>query len=283
MSKRYSDRSEPLQLNLTEILRKRISGVKGRLIPTPLLKGMERLIHQDDLNYLLQRTFPTEGSEFARALMREMDIDIRVRGLEELPKDELFVFAGNHPLGGLDGIALIGVLGERYGDDHVRFLVNDMLMNVEPLQCVFLPINKYGSQGRSNAIAINNAYNSDMQIAIFPAGLVSRLGPEGIRDLKWHKAFVAKALETGRRIVPVRFGGENTMRFYETAKWRKKLGVKVNIEQALLPGEFCKARGKRFNINFGKPVDPRPLRDAGMTPQQIADEIRRMVYELPFE
>lgn len=272
-------REGPLQLDLGAILRRRVKGV-GRLL-LPAVGVLERVIHQDELNALLRATYPAEGSAFARALMRELDIEVDVCGLDALPAGENFIFASNHPLGGLDGIAMIGVLGERYGDARVRFLVNDMLMNVEPLQNVFLPVNKYGSQGRDAARAIADAYRSDMQIIIFPAGLVSRLGPEGVRDLEWQKAFVSKALEAGRRIVPVRFDGLNTPRFYRTARWRKRLGVRFNVEQALLPGELCRARGNRFGITFGRPVDASALRAAGMNPKQIAAEVRRMVYELP--
>ena len=278
-NKKETRREGPLQLDLGAILRRRVSGA-GRLL-LPLAKGLERAIHQDELNALLRATYPAEGSAFARALMRELDINVSVSGLDAIPAGENFIFASNHPLGGLDGIAMIGVLGERYGDDHVRFLVNDMLMNVEPLRNVFLPVNKYGSQGREAARAIAAAYSSDMQVIIFPAGLVSRLGPEGVRDLEWQKAFVAKALESGRRIVPVRFDGLNTPRFYRTARWRKRLGLKFNVEQILLPGELCKARGNSFGITFGAPVDPSAMRAQGMTPRQIAAEVRRMVYDLP--
>lgn len=271
----------PLEIDLHKILRARMPRKVSRFVPGFVISGLERLIHQDELNEMLRMGYPLRGWEFACKLLDYLEISLEVKGLDRLPDSGRFMFASNHPLGGLDGIALIAVLGKRYGNDGVRFLVNDMLMNVEPLRDVFLPVNKFGSQGRDAAVAISAALASDMQVLQFPAGLVSRLHDDGsISDLEWHKAFVAQAIKHERDIVPVRFEASNTMRFYRTARWRKKLGLKVNIEQALLPSELCKARGKRFRIVFGEPESWRGLKAQGLPPKALASVIRRKVYNL---
>ena len=271
-----------LQLDIEGILRKRIPSRKQKFIPGFLYGALSRLIHQDELNEMLRIGYPSQGSEFSRKVLKHLDIEVTVEGAENLPaKDRRVVFASNHPLGGLDGIALIAVLGQRYGDENIRFLVNDLLMNVDPLGTVFLPINKYGSQARAAAEAINAEYASDRQIVIFPAGLVSRLHPGGeVHDLKWQKAFVQKAIENDRDIVPVRFVALNRKRFYRLAKWRKKLGIKINIEQATLPAELCASRGKRFRIIIGQPVSVSELRASGRSFPQLAEDFRAAIYRL---
>lgn len=271
-----------LQLDIEGILKKRIPSRKQKFIPGFLYATLSRLIHQNELNEILRISYPSQGSEFSRKVLKHLYIDIEVEGKENLPASERrVVFASNHPLGGLDGIALIAVLGQLYGDENISFLVNDLLMNVEPLSNVFLPINKYGSQARAAAEAINAAYASDRQIVIFPAGLVSRLHPGGeVHDLKWQKAFVQKALENNRDIVPIRFVGLNRKRFYRLAKWRKKLGIKVNIEQATLPAELCASRSNRFRIIIGKPINVHELKNSGKSSPQLAEDIRNMVYTL---
>jgi len=245
---------------------------------------LERMIHQEELNATLEATAPAEGTAFAEALYQYLGLHLEVRGLENIPDSGRFIFASNHPLGGLDGIGLIKVLGGKYGDNGVRFLVNDMLMNVEPLRPVFLPINKYGSQGRAAAAAIQMAYASDIQMVVFPAGLVSRLQPDGnIEDLVWQKSFIQKAIEHKRDIIPVHFEGLNRQRFYKTAYWRKRLGLKVNIEQAMLPAELCAARGNSYRVTFGEPIAWRNLTDriaAGATPLSLAADIRHTVHSL---
>lgn len=270
----------PLKINLREIMNKRL-GTRSKLVPAFLLHGLERLVRQEELNHILEVAYPAEGSAFSRKVLEELGITLDVRGLENLPSGEAFEFVSNHPLGGLDGIALVGILGGKYGDDNIRVLVNDMLMNVEPLRKVFLPVNKYGSQGREAARAIGEAYASGKQIVMFPAGLVSRRQPDGsIRDLTWQKSCVVKALESGRRMVPVHFEGLNSNKFYNLAYWRKKLGIGINLEQALLPSELCASKGASYRITFGPPVDPAVYREKGKSPAVIAEMLRRYLYKL---
>lgn len=272
---------ELLQLNLTEIIRTR-AGRKGRYIPRFLLRGLERIIRQDELNEMLRIGHPSTGSEFSSKILSHLDITVDVTGLDSLVSTgEHFIFASNHPLGGLDGIALVAVLGKAYGDENIGVMVNDLLMNVTPLADVFIPVNKYGSGGaRESSRRLKEALDSGRQIVMFPAGLVSRLHPGGeIRDLPWKKSFVSKALESKRKIVPVKFEALNSKSFYRTAKWRKRLGVKVNIEQALLPGELCKSRHKNFNIKFFEPIDPAAMVESGKSVNDIINVVYSTVYK----
>ena len=273
--------NNPLQINLQKIIRDRISAKANRFIPGFAIKFIEKLICQDELNEILFHAFPYVGVEFADAVLKDLGITIDVFGLENIPSNGRFIFASNHPLGGLDGIALIKVLGRLYGDDGFKFLVNDMLMNIAPLKPVFLPINKYGSQGRDAAKLINSTYESDSQVLIFPAGLVSRKQNGGIiKDLEWQKAFVAKAIEYKRDIIPVYFDGHNSSFFYNFARWRTRLGIKVNIEQVFLPSELCKSKGKNYKIRIGKPIEWQSLSKIKHTHKEIANEIKENAYML---
>lgn len=263
--------SGPQQLDLKDILRRR-----GIPLAAPLAALAARIIHEKELNDILRYGYPETGSGFARRIYEYLDITINTEGLDNIP-DDRYVFASNHPLGGLDGIGLVKILGEKYGDANIRVLVNDMLMNIKPFGDVFIPINKYGAQGRKAARDIAEAYAGDAQIVMFPAGLVSRLHPDGtVRDLPWQKSFVTKALETGRRIVPVTFRGLNRRRFYRTAKLREKAGLKFNFEQILLPAEVFAARHSRFDVIFHTPVDPVELRANGASTPRIVSTIRQV-------
>lgn len=273
---------EILQLDLRKILKARIPRSKRRWIPPLLVSYVERLIRQKELNEILRATLPSEGSEFAKRVMCYLGITVKVEGLEKLKQGQRYMFASNHPLGGLDGIALISVLGNLYGDDNIRFLVNDMLMNVDPLRKLFLPINKFGKQGRDNALLINEKMESDCQMFQFPAGLCSRMNEKGeIADLDWQKSFVAKAIEYKRDIVPVYFEGRNSNRFYKTARWRKKLGIKFNLEQVLLPSEICKSKGAKYRIFFGDPIPWQELKESSASYTDLASHIRSISYSLP--
>lgn len=274
-------REGPIVIDLDGILRKRLPVKVSRLLPRFVTASLERLIRQKELNEILRITYPGRGSEFAGKVLNHLEIKVEINGLDNIPEGKRLMFASNHPLGGLDGITLIAVLGEKFGDHGIRFLVNDMLMNVEPLQEMFLPVNKFGKQGRDAAKAINDAMESEMQIFQFPAGLCSRRQKKGeIKDLEWQKSFVAMAIRHKRDIVPVYFEGSNSAKFYNTAYWRKKLGINFNIEQILLPSEVCKAKGNCYRIVFGTPISWQTLRDSGKTPKELASQLRSVCYSL---
>ena len=270
-----------LVINIKDIIAKRVPKQKRRWIPPFLITGVEKIIRQKELNEILRATLPSEGSEFARRVLKYLDITLNVEGLDNLKDGSRYMFASNHPLGGLDGMALITVLGGIYGDENMRFLVNDMLMHVDPLKSIFLPVNKFGKQGRAYAQIINEKMESNCQIFQFPAGLCSRLQDNGkIEDLEWQKSFVAKAIEYKRDIVPVFFVGQNSKTFYKTARWRKKMGIKFNLEQILLPSELCKSRGSNYHIIFGFPISWQSLTESGKSHKELASDIRALSYGL---
>ena len=244
--------SEAMRIDVDKVLRERLPK-HYRYIPRFAVRWLERTICQDQLNAILLKMAGKNSVDAATAALDEMDITVRATGLEQLPEGR-YMFVSNHPLGGLDGLALISLLGNRY-DKNIKFLVNDLLMAVEPLRGVFLPVNKYGSQSRAAATQIEEALKSDAQFITFPAGLCSRMQPDGtIADLPWQKAAVTHAVNYQRDIVPIYFDAHNSRFFYRFAKWRKKLGIKFNIELIFLPKEMIKQSGATLWVFIGEPI-----------------------------
>lgn len=271
--------SKPIKIDIDAVIAERL-GDKARRIPRPLVSRIKKLICQDRLNYLLEHKFPRTGADFCDGVFYDLNIRIDVKGLENLPPagtDRLIIVC-NHPLGGLDGMALISLFTRIYGSG-VRFLVNDLLMAVKPLENCFIPINKHGAQSRRSIVEIDRLLAGDQPVIIFPAGLCSRRQNGVIRDLAWHKMFVAKAIEFKRDILPVYFDGCNSNTFYRFAALRKKLGIRFNLEMLLLPREVFKSESKTFEIICGYPISHLALADGGDL-QGKAMEIKDIVYNL---
>ncbi len=255
MVKSDSNRPDgPIRIDIASVLAQRL-GSRSRLVPGWLVRRIERLIRQDELNELLRVAYPRRGTEFCEAVIEHLGITLHTRDTENLPApgDTRVIYVCNHPLGGLDGMALIAFVKRHCGIEPL-FVVNDLLMAVEPLADVFLPVNKHGAQSRGAIQSIDRAMEGDRPIIIFPAGLCSRDIRGKVTDLAWRKMFVQKARQYRRDIVPLRFGGENSATFYRCARWRERLGIKFNFEMILLPGEIFKARGKTFNISVAPVV-----------------------------
>lgn len=266
-----------MQIDVDAVLRERLPR-HYRYIPRVLIRWIERTVCQQQMNDLLRATAGLRDAEFCRAVLDHLDIHIDVTGDQNLTEDGRKVIVCNHPLGGLDGIAMIAYISSVYGPD-VRFLVNDLLMAIEPLQGVFLPVNKFGRQTREATKAIDEAFASDVPIVVFPAGLVSRRLNGVIADLQWQRTVVNKCIAYGRDVIPVHFSGRNSSFFYTFANLRKRFGVKLNVEMVYLPREVFRCRGKRFRITIGEPVRVAELR-GGREAQHTADALRERVYAL---
>ena len=275
-----TEQTKVIQINLRQIVRERL-GRYSRLVPGFVLRYLEKTVCQDRLNELLRNNFPREGAEFCEGVLADLDVGLTVVGEDKLPSpaQRRVVFVSNHPLGGLDGMALIAWATRRYGG-KVHFVVNNLLDAVAPLRSVFVPVNKHGSQSRESIRAIDEAFAGEDPVLVFPAGLCSRRGSNGeIADLEWQKMFVNKAVEHHRDVVPLYFSGRNSDFFYNFAKIRKQLGLKFNIEMIYLPSEIFRARGSRFILVCGDTIGWQELR-SGKAAMEQAAEIRSLVYSL---
>jgi putative hemolysin len=200
-----------------------------------------------------------------------------------IPAAGRYIVASNHPLGGLDGMALMQELGKFRRD--IVFPVNDLLMNVPGLRPLFIPINKHG-RNTENARLIDETFASGKMILYFPAGLVSRKqrihGATVIRDLEWKNTFIKKAKKYQRDILPVYIEGRNSEWFYNLSFWRKRLGIKANIEMLYLVDEMVKQFNKTITLNVGD-VIPCSSFDKSRTDQQWAAWVQEQVYSIASE
>lgn len=269
------------QIDLRAIFNAKVPKLMKRM-PNWLFRKIQRLLHEDDINAILARCGHLQGVDFVQAVIKEFNLDVVVNGAENLTATNRIVVASNHPLGGLDGIALLGKIGEQRAD--VQAPVNDFLMFVESLRPLFIPVNKVGNgvaNRQENLRLFNETFASDKPICYFPFGLCSRKTKGGkIMDLDWKKTFVTKAKEYQRDIIPVHIDGRNSNFFYNLARVRKFLKIKVNIEMAFLVDEMFKQRNKTLTITFGQPI-PYQVFDQRFTDAQWAEKLRTFSYQLP--
>lgn len=250
---------------------------KGKTkVPAFVVNYLKRTIHQDDINQYIVSRRNCRGIDFADDIVRKFKATVDVYGLENVPTSGRFIFASNHPMGGLDGMAFISAVGQRFR--NLKFPVNDMLLFIKNFSDIFLPVNKTGSTGRQAAQLMDEAFMSDNQILMFPAGLCSRKQNGKIMDLEWKKSFVSKAVECKRDIIPVFITGRNSNFFYNLARVRKFLGIKFNIEMLYLPDEMYKQEGKHVDVVFGSPIPWQSLE--GKNPRTEAQRIKEVVYAL---
>lgn len=225
----------------------------AKWIPRFVVRWVERLVRLKKINYVLAHYGDQPPMEFIRSTLDYIGVTYTVHGAANIPPDGRVIFASNHPLGGLDGLMLAEAVTPYV--PAVKLIVNDLLMNLEPLAPIFVPVNKYGSQSVEYARRLVEMYESDTAVITFPAGLCSRLIHGRITDPPWRRNFVQKAWESGRPVVPVYIEGRNSMFFYRFERLRKMLGIKLNLGTIFLPKEMFDQRGKHLDIYIGQPVE----------------------------
>jgi len=265
------------RINLKQILQQKAPSV-ARKIPNFVVNYLIKTIHQEELNDILTRYHDKQGVDFMNELISYFDLTIKLEDEENIPNDGRFIFASNHPLGGLDGICLSAIIGSKF-DGKIKYPVNDLLLYLPNLRSIFIPVNKHGAQDRSAALKMEEAYSSDNQMITFPAGLCSRRIKGQILDLEWKKSFIQKAVEHKRDIIPVYFDARNSSFFYGLSNLRKALGVKANIEMLYLSDEMFKQKHKTFKVYFGEPI-PWQTFDNSKKPAEWAKWVKERAYKL---
>jgi putative hemolysin len=268
--------TKPVKIDVDEIFRNKNPRLY-KLLPGFIMGYIKRTIHQDEVNEVLALYKDKYGLDFIRVILDHMGINYSVEGEENIPVNGRHIFVSNHPLGGLDGMVFLDIVGKYH--KNVKFIVNDLLLNIKNLEPLFVPINKHGRQSVEYVKKIEDLYRSDHQVLYFPAGICSRKQGGEIRDLEWKKSFIKKAIDHKRNIVPVHFKGKNSKFFYRLANLRKILGIKANIEMFYLPDEMFRQSRQKIHVTFGKPI-PWDHFDKSKSLSEWAEEVKKIVYSL---
>ncbi|WP_078082998.1 lysophospholipid acyltransferase family protein [Microbulbifer mangrovi] len=222
------------------------------------------------------REFPHLGGlDFVRQVFRSFDFryDVTPAELERIPVSGPLVIVSNHPLGSLDGLALIDMVARVRKD--VKAVASQLLWNIEPLRGYLLPVDNFnGRTRREDVEGIYSHLHAGGAIVVFPAGEVSRLSPQGVRDGTWNPGFIRFADKTNAPILPVQVRGRNSLWWYGLSMVNKPLSTLWLIR------EMFKQVRKGIDIRIGSPVTPEHYRSWPMAPRAKAKLWKKQVYRL---
>lgn len=247
-----------------------------KFMPGFIINYIKRIIHQKEINTVINEYHDLYGYDFCEAVLNRFNIKVDIEGIENIPENGGIVFAGNHPFGGLEALAHVKAIHPLRPD--VKFIVNDILLNLRNMKDLFVGVNKHGATSKETARQMNDLFGSGKAVFIYPAGLVSRKIKGKVQDLEWKKTFISRSKRYDSQVIPVFTGGKQLSRFfYNLSNFRKWLGIKANIEMFYLVNEMMKQKNSTFRVVFGKPISTKTF-DRSKNDHEWTQWVRNKVY-----
>ncbi|MCL6415744.1 lysophospholipid acyltransferase family protein [Aestuariirhabdus sp. Z084] len=264
-------------ISVETALEQRFPGLSKRRpkLGKTLTAFLRYLLHESEFRHFEQKYPHLQGFDFVEQVLEYFDFDYRAfdRECRRIPHQGRVVVVANHPIGSLDGLALLKLIGSVRRD--VKVIANDLLYQLPPLRSLLLPVdNINGRTPAENVRDIHRFLQDDGAVVVFPAGEVSRMGPAGIRDGKWNAGFLRFAERAQAPIVPMHLDGRNSLFFYALSMLAKP------ISSLWLVREMFKQANNHIDVRIGKPIYPHQWQGLGRPSKELARQLKRQVYRL---
>ncbi|CAN8139193.1 L-ornithine N(alpha)-acyltransferase [uncultured Thiomicrorhabdus sp.] len=242
-----------------------------------IIKLLKKLLHEKEINDFIEQNQHLRGFAFLDQVLAHFDFSYQVNSqqLQRIPAEGKVIIVANHPIGSLDGLALLKLVRSVRAD--VRIVANDLLSNIEPLQDLFLPVDNMASNQHKAAFkAMLNALEGEQAVIIFPAGEVSRIRPNGVKDGAWKSGFLKLAQRSQAPVLPIQIDARNSSLFYALSTLYKPLGSLFLVQ------EMFNKTAQKIEFHIGKPISAETLQKAveESSVKVVAKQFRKHLYRL---
>ncbi|MFX4280830.1 GNAT family N-acyltransferase [Aliarcobacter butzleri] len=248
---------------------------KENILKKSLLKIAKKIVHEDSINQFLSQNSHLKGFDFVDAVLDYFDFDYTVSSndLQNIPSTGKVIIIANHPLGGLDALCLLKLVGQIRKD--VKILANDFLVGFEALHSLMIPLDNFKDrQSKESIKKIYEALKDEEAIIIFPAGEVSRATPKGVKDPAWNKGFLNFAKNSNSAILPIFLDAKNSKTFYTISLINKTFST------LLLSNEMFNKKSKNINIKIGQIIPSENITPKGLNKDFLVNLYKKHLYAL---
>jgi len=175
--------------------------------------------------------------------------------LESVPETGPLIIVANHPLGGLEGIAMSEQLLQLRPD--LKVLTNELLATIPEVSDLFIGVDVLSKNAaKSNAKGLRQASShlaNGGALLIYPAGKVSEMDAKTgkIEDRSWSTLVGSLLKRHQAHCLPCYVTGQNSKLFYTAGFIHRRLRT------ALLARELVNKRGQTFTMRVGELITPR--------------------------
>ena len=241
-------------------------GDKAKRVPRFLVSWLKRRLHQDEVNAFLEKEGDIQGVPWVEDVVEYLGMKLVIEGEENLPAvddPKRYTFVSNHPLGALDGITLLHLVGRHRPDFKV--MVNMFLNHISAMRPSFIAVDPFASDDpvkkATSVKGIREAIKrvkSGSPIGFFPAGAMSRVNKElRIMDREWQPTILNLIRKLEVPVVPIYFHDRNSAIF-------NILGaISWQLRTLRLPTEVFLRKGKQMHISIGEPISVEEQKQCG--------------------
>jgi putative hemolysin len=245
------------------------------LITPPVRSVLRRLLREERFHRFAEQYPHLRGMDFVEQVLETLQFTYTVtdRDRENIPVSGRVMIIANHPIGSLDGLALLRLVHESRPD--VRIVANDLLETIAPLRPCLLSVKVMtGITLKEQISRIDKALANEEAVIIFPAGEVSRLSPHGVRDGRWHKGFLRLAARAKAPILPIHVHGRNSLSFYTASMLLKPLST------LMLIGEMFRRQRRPLKLTIGGLIPYGAYNGLKIREKDKADLFRKHLYRI---
>ncbi|MEQ8955626.1 MAG: GNAT family N-acyltransferase [Gammaproteobacteria bacterium] len=214
-----------------------------------------------------------DPQEFLQYSLDAMGVTVTVNNeenLAEIPVSGPLVMVANHPLGGLEGVALARVLGQIRPD--LQVLTNRLLCLIPELSPIFIGVDVLSGDAGGNVSGLKKVHKhlkAGGAVLIFPAGQVSAydVGQRRIQDRPWNRLVGQLVKRYESACLPVHVGGRNKFYFYAAGV------IHARLRTVLLPRQLANKKGFKLSLTIGRPIIGSELRLL-QNPRAITEYLR---------
>lgn len=245
----------------------------------PIAWAFKSISGLSKLNEIYERGKDKDTADFLQYLLDDLGINFELHeeDLKRIPKEGSFVIVANHPLGALDGILMMHIIGQVRPDFKV--MGNFLLHKIKPLEPMVIAVNPFETRkdvynSTSGMRAALRHVREGGCLGVFPAGEVSTKDEKGvIADREWQESALKLIRKLQVPIIPMYFHAKNSPLFYRMA------AMNPNLQTAMLPAEMVRTRVKPIRIRIGKPILPKQLQEMEDL-VSFSDFLRKKTYAL---
>lgn len=220
-----------------------------RTILYPLLKKGEAVRMADDVA-------PLTGSGVMDYMSTLLDLEIDLKGLENIPKSGRVIVAPTHPTGIADGVAMWDALrGHR--DDMIFFANRDAIRAAPQLDDLLIPVEwvqekRTRQRSRETLKSTKASFSDERCVILFPSGRLAFMDHNKVlTEQEWLPSVAILARKYDAAVVPVHMKARNSWLYYWF--WR----LNDELRDITLFHELLNKKRKRYEVTVGEiiPVD----------------------------